>query len=95
MRNYFGLFGSGGRGTLRICDGELRTPAVSEEMTIAGIQENIIKPIAKSFPLNELAGQRIAVDANALPPAGQDGSTADGEAGAEGFQAGTTTLATN
>lgn len=35
-------------------------------MTIAGIQENIIKPIAKSFPLNELAGQRIAVDANAL-----------------------------
>lgn len=41
-------------------------------------------------------GYRLdAVDANATPPAGQDGSAADGEAGAEGFQAGTTTLATN
>ena len=41
-------------------------------------------------------GYRLdAVDANAVQPAGHDGSAAGGEAGAEGFQAGTTTLATN
>ena len=39
-------------------------------------------------------GYRLdAVDANVMQPAGQDGSAADG--GANGFQAGTTTLATN